>query len=421
MDATGDDDFDVVETGISKFNGNRSNPRCATSLGRVLNFDMLLETPLGSSHLLAQLGGDRLFMLNASAAELWYCFQMSTDAQVERPLVQKLMVEYGLSEADANEQVTSMLTHWHQSGLLHDGSLNSVSDWVILPPFLETPVSITFIVQMAGLDFGMWIDDQQLTEPLRVLLSSMLRDGSPRLAHQLALTGFASQWQLYVNGELSSTGQGLDNALTCVLHTLIDLACQAEDRLLVVHGAGVKLADDRGLLLIAPGGSGKTTLATALNAQGFSLLSDDVVPVTLEGKLLGLGTPICLKSGSWEVLAKLRPDIMSTSKMARFDQSVRYLPPLGQACTEPLALGMLIFPRYQPDSLPQCNALSPEVALQHIIEAEAVLRNLSQVKLDALATWVSSVPAYAISYPDLNSALKLVRLLIDKLPSSAKP
>ena len=402
-------------------------------VGAGIKSNMLLETPLGSSQLLAHLGGDCLFMLNASAAELWHCHQMSTDEQLERPLMQKLMVEYGLSEVDASEQVASVLTHWRQNSLLNDGRGDecfwgdsfggpdgNLKYWVITPPFLEVLEPITFTVLVAGLRFGLSVDDQQLAEQLQVLLSSVLSDGSARLAHQFALTGHASQWQLSVNGELSSTGQGLDNALTRVLHTIIDLACQAEDRLLVVHGAGVRLADDRGLLLIAPGGSGKTTLATALNAQGYSLLSDDVVPVTLEGKLLGLGTPICLKSGSLEVLAKLRPDIASTPEIARYDQSVRYLPPQGQRCTEPLALGLLIFPRYQADSLPQCHALSPEVALQHIIEAEAVLRNLSQVKLDALATWVSSVPAYAISYPDLNSALILVQFLIDQLPSASK-
>ena len=273
---------------------------------------------------------------------------------------------------------------------------------------------MTLTVKLAGLCCGVLVEDALLTERLKVLLSSVL--ASPeRLAHQLVLTGTALQWQLGVNEQLEATGQGLENALTLVLHTLINLACQAEERLLVIHGAGLKLADGRGLLLIAPGGSGKTTLATALNAQGYALLSDDVVPVNLEGELLGLGTPICLKSGSWSVLAALRPDIAGTPSLERFDQTVRYLPPLGDGSADPIPLGLLLFPRYQPGSVPHCQALSPEEALQHIIEAEAVIRNLNQAKLDALASWVSSVPAYALCYPDLDSALALVQQQIDKL------
>ena len=94
---------------------------------------------------------------------------------------------------------------------------------------------------------------------------------------------------------------------------------------------------------------------------------------------------------------------------------MRYLPPLGNGCAAPLSLGLLLFPRYQPGSAPHCQALSPEEALQHIIEAEAVIRNLNQAKLDALASWVSSVPAYALCYPDLDSALALVQQQVDKL------
>ena len=171
--------------------------------------------------------------------------------------------------------------------------------------------------------------------------------------------------------------------------------------------------------------------ATALNAQGYELLSDDVVPVTLTGKLLGLGTPICLKSGSWSVLADLRPDIAEAPMFKRFNQTVRYVPPLrlnqgedrdknidididrdrniDRDSMPPLPLGLLLFPRYEANSAPHCIALCPEEALRLIIEAEAVLRNLTQAKLDALATWISSVPAYAITYPDLDSALALVQ------------
>ena len=129
-----------------------------------------------------------------------------------------------------------------------------------------------------------------------------------------------------------------------------------------------------------------------------------------------MGTPICLKAGSWPVLTTLRPDITETPTLERFAQMVRYLPPLGAGSANPIPLGLLLFPCYQPDSAPHCQALSPEAALQYIIEAEAVIRNLTQSKLDALARWVSSVPAYALSYPDLDSALALVRQQVKHLP-----
>ena len=385
---------------------------------------MILQAKLGIGLVLAQQGGGSVHLLNASASELWQLYQVSDDEVDVRPLIQKLIVDYGLSKEVASSHVEALLLHWQQNGLVKasleqpETSFAKVRDWVVVPAFPDTVRSMTITVKLADLCFGLFVEDAQLTQRLTILLSSVLVIDTERLAHHLVLTGNAIQWVLSINEQPEATGQGLENALTNVLHTLIDLACQAEERLLVIHGAGLRLTDDCGLLLIAPGGSGKTTLATALNAQGYGLLSDDVVPVTMTGKLLGLRTPICLKSGSWPIVTPYRPDLGSTECLVRYGQTVRYLPPLGNSNSGSIPLGLLLFPCYQPGSVPHCKALSPEEAFQYIIEAEAVIRNLTQAKLDALANWVSSVPAYALSYPDLDSALALVQQQVDHLSST---
>jgi len=166
---------------------------------------MLLQTPLGSSHVLAHSGGDRLFLLNASAAELWQLHQLSNDQNPAEALIQKLMVDYGLSKATASSQIENLLLHWRQSGLLDYGAdtvgpnLAQQQDWVITPAFLETTKAMSLTVMLAGLYFGLIIEDGQLSQRLEVLLSSVLIAHPQRLAHQLALTGNATQWQLSVN------------------------------------------------------------------------------------------------------------------------------------------------------------------------------------------------------------------------------
>jgi hypothetical protein len=47
----------------------------------------------------------------------------------------------------------------------------------------------------------------------------------------------------------------------------------------------------------------------------------------------------------------------------------------------------------------------------HRIEADAVIRDLTQEKLEGIVRWVQSAPAYAITYPDLDNGLALVRSL----------
>ncbi len=46
--------------------------------------------------------------------------------------------------------------------------------------------------------------------------------------------------------------------------------------------------------------------------------------------------------------------------------------------------------------------------LQGLIEAQSVIAELTQDKLLALTRWISSAPAFALTYPDLESALAMI-------------
>jgi hypothetical protein len=72
----------------------------------------------------------------------------------------------------------------------------------------------------------------------------------------------------------------------------------------------------------------------------------------------------------------------------------------------------LLFPRYQPGGVASLEPLGPAAALRGLVAAEAVIRNLTQAKLEQLARWISSAPAYALTYPDLDSGLALTRQVL---------
>ncbi len=233
-----------------------------------------------------------------------------------------------------------------------------------------------------------------------------------RVDHALHLHGRIEGWRLTCDGDTLDGGQGLDAALVATLAALTELGCRPAERLLVLHGAGLVSAGGQGLLLITPGGSGKTTQATALNAQGFGLLRDDVVPLTLAGELLGLNLPLCLKAGSWPVLLGCRPDLGTAPPVQRYGQTVRFLAPLTPAVTQPVPTALILLTGYQPGQAPAVVPVPPAAALQGLLAAEAVIRDLTQAKLEALASWVTRVPAWRLTYPDLESGLAGVRGLL---------
>lgn len=406
----------------------------------------MLEARIADHRLVARLGDRRLWLLDAATAVLW---DLRTAGWGTESLAALLVERFDLAWDTAHAHVARQQALWQGSGLLDaetevnlpytdtpaDWRLGGAGDPVWPPPCPRPLPAGAWTLRIADRRLGVQVSAPDLRETLRgwlfpaavgeldpVQAPEHRRSApdtlppDPEIDHEvsLELTPEAPPhiWRLTLDGTLRETGTGRDAALVATLSLLTELGCRPAERLLVIHGAGLVAPDGRGLLLVAPGGSGKSTLTAALNTQGFGLLSDDVVPVTLEGDLLGLGLPLCLKAGSWPVLAEVRPDLARAPTLNRFGQRVRFLPSAGPPVIGPVRPACCLLPRYDPDHPAAVQRLTPEQTLQGIIAAEAVLRDLTQAKLAALARWVSDMPAYAIRYPTLDQGLGLVHDLL---------
>ena len=369
---------------------------------------------LGASRLLARPGDWRLWLINAGAACLWDWRQAGLQGAA---LAEQLTQAHGLDLAESRRQVGATLRQWRQIGLLGASRpadpLEAAWGLPTAEPSTAWPAQ-AIRLRLAGHAMGLWVEDPLLRQSLVPWLEAATLPPSHTggTGPLFKLRGKSAHWRLEVPDKAVESGHGVDAAMLTVLRELTERTCRAAERLLVVHGAGLVGPDGSGLLLIAPGGSGKTTLATALNAEGLPLLHDDVVPVTLDGDLLGLGLPITLKSGSWPILQTLRPDLGETPIRHRLGQPVRLLPPRDPVPSGPVPLGALVFPRYLPGAPAHVQRLTPEAALQGLIEAEAVIRQLTQDKLERLARWSESAPAWSLTYPDLAGGLDGMRRIL---------
>lgn len=377
----------------------------------------MLQTPLGASRLLAHPGDRRLYLLDPPATVLWDLHASGLNAAA---LAELLVARFGLAAATAHAQVEGLIAGWRQAGLLDAGAV--APGWRLGDPtdpasLLLHPIPApagAWGLRVADRTVGFGCDNPCFARTLEPWLAPLRTDPTAvgPVDHLLRLSGSPAAWRLDLDEVTRTAGNAPDGALVATLKALIDVVCRPAERLIVLHGAGLVAPDGRGLLLIAPGGSGKTTLAAALDTAGYGLLSDDVVPVTPDGKLLGLGLPLCLKSGSWPVLAAHRPDLDQAPVIQRYGQMVRFLPPHTPAPARSVTPARLLLTRYRPGAKPQTTPVTPEQALQGILTAEAVLRDLTQAKLEALARWVSIIPAYTLTYPDIDSGLALVQAIL---------
>jgi hypothetical protein len=343
---------------------------------------------------------------------LWELWSANPDSQsFTRDVGAALRLPTGQAETIAEQVVAE----WRMAGLQDRHEPESIADaeeWVIEPePAVEPGMSITSgdHLVIGRIPLRLEVEDHDLRHRLLPQFAGLTipqtRDW-PRF--RLRVTGRADQWNLDATGRTPRTGGDLDGLVVGLWQALVDLACRAEERLLVIHGAGLVDSQGGGVLLIAPGGSGKTTLAAALNACGWPLLNDDVVPVSIDGRLVPLKSPICLKTGSWPVLASRRPKLWDQPVIQRLGQAVRYLAPVGEPPASAVLPRCLLFPSYRPGVPAGVTRLNPELALQGIVQAEAVIRGLTQQKLSRLANWVASMPAWSFHYPDLDSGLACV-------------
>ncbi len=343
-----------------------------------------LAAPLGDHLVLARPGpqpGKGLHVLNPLAAWIWH----SARAGLTPDEIASALAEQFARPSEATlAEVHQLLDAWRRPP----------PPMVWTRPLADRAVTLT-------------VDDPELAIWLATLLPPGPVPVDPAAPVHLHLTGTAAAWQLVVDGAVTAIGQTGEEALLQVRSALMTAGCDTTRRLLVLHAAGVSRAG-QGLLLIGTGGVGKTTLAIALNAHGWALLNDDVIPVTLDGQLLGLGLAPCLKAGSWPVLADVLPTLDQLPMFQRFDQAVRFPLPPGPVVYGPLPAAAFLIPRYQPDGPSGCAPLSPVAVLQAILAAEAVLPTLDQDRLNALTRWVSAAPGFALTYPDLDAALGLI-------------
>ena len=369
-------------------------------------------------------GERQLWVLGEDEALLWELHSLALNASDTATL---LAQRFGLSPSQAQSMFDKHLKKWRSVGLLQDANPDKdcpeVAPWeelIQFPPAVATDLKASdLLLSVAQRAIILRLGDEALHMRIAPLIAhlrvSVFGWEQVPAVDLIEHTGEASNWQLLVNGAIMVDGQGQDEAVVSILKLLSDVGSRTAERLLVVHGAGLVSPTGQCFLMAATGGAGKTTLAVALEAEGYRLLSDDVVPIDREGAAVGLGLPACIKSGSWDVLQPYRPDLAAVVETSRFGQLVRYLPPRHPVVSKNLPPRLLLFPSYRPYQEAASQWLSPEEALQRLVAADAVIRDLEQEKLEDLCRWVSSMPAYALQYPSLVSGTALVQTLLGRL------
>lgn len=186
---------------------------------------------------------------------------------------------------------------------------------------------------------------------------------------------------------------------------IIDTALEKMEGYYQIHGGAV-VKNDRGLILPAAPGSGKTTLSVALTMNGFKCLSDDVVLIDADSLKLnpfsrnifiteekkavfdryGIGLPLrkseWMEYGGWDFI--FHPEAIQTT------------------------VDFIIFPKYNPAQKTELRRISKGKAIFEIIKESFNIHKFRDRGVDIVHRLVKNAECFQLTVNDMNEAVEII-------------
>lgn len=186
--------------------------------------------------------------------------------------------------------------------------------------------------------------------------------------------------------------------------------------LLAYHASVAARDDGNTVALIGVSGSGKSTLAAGLAAEGWTLVADEYLIRSPEGRIVPMPGPITLKSGSVELM-RARNTSLRFGPSAPHD--VR-----GEICqvatnkiarqTDDLRLAALIFPRFEKGAATELTRTSESDAFQALVEQSHNRHILGVAGFRQLCA-VARLPSFKLVFGDLDAGLAAIRNALEQV------
>lgn len=369
----------------------------------------VVESPLADELALFHLDTRRLHVLNGSAAAIWQELHL-TDTIGD--LAVRLGDRFGVSPIEIRGDVERIVGQLRADGLLQvDDRVVSTArhNSTTSPP---VHVDVPEIGSFAALDarIGVICDDTEITRWIGSVLAPLQCDTPPDTAIRVAAVGDA--WTVQVgDSEAVTLGSRLSAALRAI-GEVNNLAVNSVPDDLVLH-AGAVADDGRGVLL--PGGSnhGKSTLTTALVADGFSYLTDEAAAVTDGRRIRPFTKSIALDPGSFPLFPSLAPDgglegLARAVACREWHIDPARVGPL----SGPVPVAAVVCPQWRAGAATRVSPVEPVEALQLLLGDAFDFSVGGQAVFARLVELVESVPVVKLSYGDTAAAIVAVRKIL---------
>ena len=184
---------------------------------------------------------------------------------------------------------------------------------------------------------------------------------------------------------------------------------KTKDWMGVLHASSVTNGKSA-VIFTAPSGSGKSSIALLMMANGFSIMSDDFVPVAqYDPEIYHFPAGISVKTGSipflQEYLPKLIPNNHSCSSVTEL-----YLPPLGETgILASVPAKAIVFINYNSEVEYDLKRESNLEVMNQLIKQSWIAGTPEAA--ERFLIWYFNLPVYSLSYSDNRKAVEGVKEL----------
>ena len=186
---------------------------------------------------------------------------------------------------------------------------------------------------------------------------------------------------------------------------------QEEEWLGVFHASAISNGK-KSMMFLGDSGNGKSTSLALLQANGFTCLADDFVPIDAKKQeVYSFPAAISIKKNSLETLLPIYPELEISAEYnyKRLNKIVRYLKPNNDNFFTHLPCNDLVFIKYEKDSELICKKISKIDAFQQLIPDSwlSPIKENAQVFLD----WFDGLNCYQLTYSENEKMIATVNNL----------
>ncbi len=266
--------------------------------------------------------------------------------------------------------------------------------------------------EVSGKVFRVLYENNNLEALIHPKFSHLAIDHNPKIDHFVNVFSVGEMFAITADGEFFGQWNNenlhyLSGKFSMVL--LSKIHKKPEDEWLGVLHASAITNGKSCVLFAGDSGSGKSTTAAVLMANGYRLLADDFVPLDNVQKINYFPAALSVKEKAIDMLSEAFPELENARQYhnVALNKKYRYISSNDDFPTKKLPSKALIFIKYQQNAQVSLEGLSKVDALKKLIPDTWISTKRENVTL--FLDWIESTPCYKLVYSDNDEMLAVIK------------